>query len=259
MSSCQDNCCLFVRGDLLWRDVPACDSTADPAPFEKVGEVRSYSHALDVTTIGKQKSYGLSGGYTCTAYTFDGLTVNFEIQCAKNSNLAVAFFGDNCDAAAGSVTTAEEFKASMVVEGSILPLNYIGATNLVITSPAGAVKGVDYKITPAGIEILPGSALAGLDVEITYDYSAQGRVEIGTKSSLAKELLFNGKDQNGNAIVIRLFNVEIAPEGEIQWLNENEFLSFTITGTALSSDDASTTEWCPGMVPSSFGFIQRVA
>ena len=256
--SCTDNCCLFIRGDVLWRDVPKCGDSADPAPFEKVGEVRSYTHSLEVTTIGKQKSFGLSGGYTCTAYTFDGLTINMTIQCAKNSNLAVAFFGDNCDTVAGTAET-EDFPASMVVGSSILPLKYIGATNVSITSPAGAVLGVDYKLTPAGIEILEGSALIGLDVTVQYDYSIQGRVEIGTKNNVAKEILLNAKDQDGKAIVVRLFNVELAAEGEIELFSEDAFLEFTVTGTALASDDASSTEWCPGLIPSSFGYIQRVA
>jgi hypothetical protein len=126
------------------------------------------------------------------------------IQCAKNSNLAVAFFGDNCDAEAGTAET-EDFPASMVVGSSILPLKYIGATNVSITSPAGAVVGVDYKLTPAGIEILEGSSLIGLDVTVQYDYSIQGRVEIGTKNNVAKEILLNAKDQDGKAIVVRLF------------------------------------------------------
>lgn len=258
-TSCQDSCCLFLRGDLLWRDVKGCGDASDPAPFEKVGEIRSYNHTLEVTTIGKQKSYGLAGGFTCTAYTFDGLTVSFEVQCAKNSNLATAFFGSTCDTESGSVTVAEEFPASMVVESSILPFKYVGVSNVVVTSPAGAVLGVDYKITPAGIEILPGSALAGLDVSVTYAYSAQGRVEIGTKTSVTKELLLNAKDQDGKATVIRLYKVQIAAEGEIQWLQEDQFMTFTITGTAISDEDASTTEWCAGMVPSTFGYIQRAA
>lgn len=257
--SCQDQCCLFLRGDLLWRDATTCATTGDPEPFEKVGEIRSYTHTLDVTTIGKQKSYGLRGGYSCTAYTFDGLTVSFEVQCMKNSNMATAFFGETCDVAAGNVTVAEQFPASMVVDEAILPLKYIGVSNVVITSPSGAVLGVDYKITPAGIEILSGSALAGLDVSLTYSHKAQGRVEIGTKTSVTKELLFNGKDQDGNAVVIRLFKVEIAAEGEIQWLQDDQFMTFTVTGTAISADDAATTEWCAGTVPSTFGYIQRAA
>lgn len=263
MPTCQSRaCCLYVRGNLAWRDVPDnCADESDPVgPFVKVGEVSTFGYTPQVTRIGGQKALTLEGGTTCTTTTFDGLEVSFLVRCASDSNLAVALFGSNGVKALGSVV-GEEIPGAQVAPGAYVPLQYVGAKNVEITTPAAAVLGVDYKITPAGIEILEGTAVlvAGTDIVVDYDYETQGRVEIGTRNSIEKELLMNAKDQDGNAIVMRLYRVNIAAEGDVQWLSESDFVTFTISGVAQSDDSQALTEFVPGLPMSQFGYIQRQA
>lgn len=262
MPSCQSRaCCLYVKGNLAWRDVPdGCVDAVEPVgPFIKVGEVSTFGYTPLTTRIGGQKALTLEGGTTCTTTTFDGLEVSFLVRCASDSNLAVALFGSSAEKAFGSVV-GEEIPGTQVAPGAYVPLQYVGAKNVVVTTPA-AVLGVDYKVTPAGIEILEGTAVlvAGTDMVVDYDYETQGRVEIGTRNSIEKELLMNAKDQDGNAIVMRLYRVNIAAEGDIQWLNDTDFVTFTISGVAQSDDSQAMTEFVPGLPPSQFGYIQRQA
>lgn len=263
MSSCQSHkCCLFVKGNLSWRDVPnhCADVPEEYGPFVKVGEISTFGYTPQVTKIGGQKSLSLEGGTTCTTTTFDGLQVSFLVRCASDSNLAVALFGGNGVKDFGSVV-GEVIAGSEVAPGAYVPLDNVGAKNVVITSPSAAVLGVDYKITPAGIEIMEGTSVlvAGTSITVDYDYETQGRVEIGTKNSVEKELLFNGKDSEGNAIVLRLYRVSIAADGDVQFLNESDFVTFTITGTALNDDSRDAVEFTPGLPRSTFGYMQRVA
>lgn len=265
MSKCaSEKCCLFVRGNLAWRDVvDACGhDAAAKKPFEKVGELSAFGYTPQITTIGGQKSLSLEGGTGCVVTTFDGLQISMDVRCASNSNLAVALFGDFAEIAAGTSKT-QTVDRSEIAGGAYVPLNHAGATNITIVEPAGAVEGVDYKKTPAGIEILHDSTVlfAGMteDLEITYNTPLQSRLEVGTRNSVTKELLFNGKDQEGNAIVFRLYKVTIAGSGDIQWLNQDDFVTFTITGTAQADDTVSPAEFATGLPKSQFGFIQRVA
>jgi hypothetical protein len=263
MSSCQSHtCCLYVRGNLSWRDVPnhCSDTPEEYGPFVKVGEISTFGYTPQITKIGGQKSLSLEGGTTCTTTTFDGLQVSFLIRCASDSNLAVALFGDAGEKTFGTVV-GETIDGNEVAPGAYVPLKYVGATNVVITSPAAAVLGVDYKITPAGIEIMEGTAVltAGTNIVVDYQYGTQGRVEIGTKNSIEKELLFNGKDSEGNAVVLRLYRVSIAADGDVQWLNDADFMTFTLTGTALVDDSRDAVEFAPGLPRSTFGYMQRLA
>ena len=263
MSSCQSHsCCLFVRGNLSWRDVPnhCADEPEEYGPFIKVGEVSTFGYTPQITRIGGQKSLSLEGGTTCTTTTFDGLQVSFLMRCASDSNLAVALFGEAGEKAFGTVV-GEEIDGNEVAPGAYVPLAHVGATDVVITTPATAVLGVDYKITPAGIEIMEGTSVlvAGTDIVVDYQYGTQGRVEIGTKNSIEKELLFNGKDQEGNAIVLRLYRVSIAADGDVQWLNDTDFMTFTLTGTAMVDDSRDAVEFAPGLPRSTFGYMQRLA
>lgn len=263
MPSCQSRqCCVYVKGNLSWRDVPnlCADTPEQYGPFIKVGEISTFGYTPQVTKIGGQKALTLEGGTGCTTTTFDGLEVSFLVRCASNSNLAVALFGESGVKALGSVV-GEEIPGAQVAPGAYVPLEYVGAKNVVITSPAGAVQGVDYKVTPAGLEIMEGTAVlvAGTDIVVDYSYEAQGRVEIGTKGSIEKELLFNGKDQDGNPIVMRLYRVNIAADGDLQFLNETDFVTFTLTGTAMVDESREAVEFAPGLPLSNFGYIQRTA
>lgn len=263
MSSCQSHqCCLYVKGNLSWRDVPNLCATPpeEPGPFIKVGEISTFGYTPQTTVIGGQKALTLEGGTGCSTTTFDGLQVSFLVRCATDSNLAVALFGGNANKAFGSVV-GETIPGAQVAPGAYVPLEHVGAKNVVITSPAAAVQGVDYKVTPAGLEILDGTAVlvAGTDIVVDYSYETQGRVEIGTRNSVEKELLFNGKDQNGKAIVLRLYRVDVAADGEVQFLNEADFVTFTITGTAKVDDSREPVEFAPGLPPSQFGYMQRTA
>lgn len=264
MSSCQSHqCCLFVRGNLSWRDVPdhCADTPEELGPFVKVGEISTFGYTPQITRIGGQKSLSLEGGTTCTTTTFDGLQVSFLVRCASDSNLAVALFGENGVKDFGSVV-AETIDGNEVAPGAYVPLKYVGAKNVVVTTAGGvAVQGVDYKVTPAGLEIMETSSLivAGVELVVDYDYETQGRVEIGIKNSIEKELLFNGKDQEGNAIVLRLYRVSIAADGDVQFLNDADFVTFTISGTALVDDTRDAVEFAPGLPRSTFGYMQRLA
>lgn len=264
MSSCQSHqCCLFVRGNLSWRDVPnhCADVPEEYGPFIKVGEISTFGYTPQITKIGGQKSLSLEGGTTCTTTTFDGLNVSFLVRCASDSNLAVALFGETGEKAFGAVV-GETIDGNEVAPGAYVPLKYVGATNVVVTTDAGpAVQGVDYKVTPAGLEIMETSPLivAGANLVVDYQYATQGRVEIGTKNSIEKELLFNGKDSEGNAVVLRLYRVSIAADGDVQFLNDADFLTFTLTGTALVDDSRDAVEFAPGLPRSTFGYMQRIA
>lgn len=263
MSSCQSHsCCLFVRGNLSWRDVPdfCTDTPEEYGPFVKVGEISTFGYTPQITRIGGQKSLSLEGGTSCTTTTFDGLEVSFLVRCASDSNLAVALFGEAGEKALGTVV-GEEIAGNEVAPGAYVPLAHVGATNVVITSPAGAIQGIDYKVTPAGLEILEGTTVltAGTDIVLNYSYGTQGRVEIGIKNSIEKELLFNGKDTEGNAIVLRLYRVSIAADGDVQWLNDAEFMTFTLTGVAQVDESRDSVEFTPGLPRSNFGYMQRIA
>lgn len=253
------SCCLFVRGNLAWRDVVDPCSGGGVGPFEKVGELSAFGYTPQITKIGGTKSLSLEGGLTCSVSTFDGLNVSMTVRCASNGNLATAMFGQHGAVTDGTVT-GESIDGSMVSAGAYVPLKYVGAKNVVVVSPTGAVENVDYKVTPAGLEIIEGSTVLtdGTDMIVNYSYSTQGRVEIGTRNSVEKELLFNGKDQEGNAIVLRLYRVDIAADGEVQWLNENDFITFTISGTALVDETQDAVEFSPGLPRSQFGYIQRI-
>ena len=264
MSSCTSHtCCLYMKGSLSWRDIPnhCADVPEQVGPFIKVGEISTFGYTPQITKIGGQKSLSLEGGTTCVTTTFDGLQVSFLVRCASNSNLAVALFGENGVKNFGSVV-GEAIDGNEVAPGSYIPLEHVGAKNVVVTTGAGpAVLGVDYRVTPAGLEILETSPLivAGTNLLVDYDYETQGRVEIGTRNAIEKELLMNAKDQDGNAIVLRLYRVSIAADGDVQFLSESDFVTFTITGTALNDDTRDSVEFAPGLPRSTFGYIQRVA
>lgn len=275
MSNCANKaCCFKLHGDIYMREVQdpcelAGGASIVEAPLESVGIVTEMGYTNLVQTIGsKDKTLSLEDPNGCYKEIYNGTDLTLKIKCSKTSNLAKTAMAGSGASVAGAVV-GETFAGSRVAANALLPFKFSGASAVVITSPVGAVAGVDYKVTPAGIKVLDGSLvlIAGTAITLNYSYPAQDRLEVGTTLGKAYEIVIDGRNimasntgfPTGKPFTGGFYLFKPSADKAVQLMStNNDVLEIEISGTAFEDVNRPSTPVVAGMVPSNVGYFNIV-
>ena len=178
------------------------------------------------------------GGLRNSLDRVDSVSFSLDMYDLNQENLAMLTLGDKASITSGTGVSEN----ATAYQGALIRTANIKPSNVVFTTPPGAVEGVDFEVIEAGIVPIVGSTVIteALAVTYTYDHPAANVVEALTKTSEEWTITFSGLNeaQGGSARVVDMWRVKIAPFNELDLISD-DFAPVTLTGKLL--EDPSIT------------------
>lgn len=236
----EDICCAYFRGEFYLKLEGAGN------PLLPVGNSSAFSINHELTEV-TQEDFTSLGGTACSISYINEATITMTLNCLKARNLALAFQGSGAfnNVAAGSVVDEAHTTSAL---DELVPLAFVPEKSTVVVMDDGAttyVAGVDYRVTSAGIVLIPGGAITiGTNLEISYDYGINTIIQALTTSQRVYELYFDGMNSGESGdqqVALRVFRVKFNPTETFNLLTTGEFGSLELTGTILKDDTKTGT------------------
>lgn len=215
-----------------------------------LGNVESLEVTPSVETIEKRGFVDNSNPLLARVETSRTLEVALTLSEYKRFNLALALFGneqaytqaatpvvgevlvDTTGGQTGSVQGSIYYTALRNIGSVTLKDDAVAVTNNIANYILDAASGAIY-ITPGGT-VTDGSKLT-IDYTPVAAVAADGYDLIlpGAAGSIVGELCFVGDPLNGKIQEVKLWKVQISPDGAVGFITE-EFATFPLKGTLLS-------------------------
>lgn len=168
-----------------------------------------------------------------------GVDMSLTFHDYSGDNFAVGLRSTASDIVAGTAT-AEDVVA---YEGGYTPMAKIATAITSVTGPGGTpayAEGTDYDLVDGQLYIPEGSTIVApvagaANVEVTYTYGAQEKVEALVDSNKQYELMFVGLNeaQSGKRVRVRLHKVSGGVLQEMALIGE-DFGAGQVNGSLLS-------------------------
>lgn len=226
-----DLCCAYFRGEFYLK----AEGTTNPVL--PVGNASAFSINHELTEVD-QEDFTSLGGTACSISYINSATISMTLNCLKARNLALAFQGTGSyeNVAAGSVV--DEIHAVYAID-QLIPLNFVPEKGTVVVTKAAVtyVENVDYRVSSAGIVLIPGGAITvGPGLEVSYDYGINTLIQALTTGQQVFEMFFDGVNYGEDGeqqVALRIFKVKFDPIATFNLLNTGEFGALELTGTIL--------------------------
>lgn len=217
------------------------DNGAPATGLTEVGLVTN----LKVSVAQEEKKladFTAPGGGTYNKLTrVTDVTIELSLRELLPENLSKALYGTSSKLAAGNVSAEMVTVAAL---GALLPLTKAGASSVVVKNQAGSVTyvaGTDYRVTGAGIIVLPGGSItASQQLSVSYSYPQQNLLQALTTSGGEYRLVLDGLNEaeSGKAVMLDVFRVKFSPTDGLEMIGD-DFATLTIKGAVLK--DTSKT------------------
>lgn len=244
MAACDLKCCFIGNGKVYIQKLPSfCPTigTPNPNPLLEVGNVTELNLSFETTEETVPNTQNGSFGNACSLTRIDQVNLQMNMTCFKTDNIALALAGQVTEIAAGTATSEEHIVQS---DCEFVITEYMIDTTqpVVVTGDAGAptyTEGTDYIIRHDGLYIPAGSAIsavAGTEIEITYDYLAQEDISLastGFSEYLVHISGINAADSSNFSETF--YKVKFGPADTVAMINTT-FGELNVTGELLPSD-----------------------
>ena len=201
-----------------------------------IGEVSKLELAIATEKL-ELKSHIQSGGGLADSITrISGVNIAMDVDNFSADNIAMALFG-NSTAAVGKAVTDEPQAA---YPGALV--SFVNPPDLdsviEVTSSDGLttyVLGTDYELSPAGITITQGGAIAAkTDILVDYISLDHDVIEMLTSTGDPYRLYFEGLNE-GNSdspVLVEIFRSKFDPTSSIGFITEG-IGNLSMSGTVL--------------------------
>ncbi|MFM7013144.1 MAG: hypothetical protein ACKO0Z_28070 [Betaproteobacteria bacterium] len=206
-----------------------------------IGDVSAATENRDITTISNPNRTTPGGGNSCSITRYNAVTVDLELQCHKDFNLAIA---DGAEVTAGSVTPVVDephraYKGSYIRLNKGIPVN----STIVVENTAGTTTyalGTDYVVSGSGIFIPESSSIAdpvgpafAANVNISYTPAPQSHSEAFLKTGVEYEVWFDAiNEENNKRASITYLRAKFGPADAREWLSDG-FQNLNVTAELL--------------------------
>lgn len=178
------------------------------APFAEAGNCSALSFSPQAESLSLPNYTQPGGGLQNEVARVTGVEMAYTFHDFSPENLARGMRGDATDTAAGTAT-AEDVVA---YKGGFTPLAFIPEAITTVTGPGATpayVAGTDYELRNGGIYIPSTSSITdpvggAANLEVTYDYEAQGKVEALVNPAKQYEVLFTGLNEARSGKAVRI-------------------------------------------------------
>jgi len=217
-----------------------------PAPFIEAGNCSALNLAPQINTLELANHTQPGGGIQNAVDRITGVDLSYTFHDFSPENIARALRGGATPAVAGTSTD----EAVIAYKGGFTPLAFI-PTAITSVKRAGSATvyavGTDYEFRNGGLFIPSTSAIvapvAGApNIQVTYTYPAQTKVQAMIHSAKQYEVLFTGLNEarSGRAVRIWVHKVSGGVLSSFAALGE-EYGAGEVTGKALLDDSKSGT------------------
>lgn len=232
-----DICCGLYRGSLYLQE-----KGVEGAALLPVGNAE-FTITQELTEI-EQPNFQSLGGNQCKVSFVNSMSLEMVLHCLSVENLAKAFLG-SATVLTGAAVEDETHLVNAV--GELIPFAHTPdkSVAIVVTNEGGSetyVVGEDYEVTNAGIKILDGDIELGENIEVSYSYGNNLRLEALTTSQKTFYVVFDGVnvgEDKETPVVIKFYKVKLAPTDSLAVIT-TEFASLNLTGEVLKDDSVAT-------------------
>lgn len=183
------------------------------APFVEVGNCSALAFSPQTETKELLDYTNPGGGQQNSVDRVTGVEMSYTFHDFSPDNLARALRGAATPATAGTATDEQV----VAYKGGYTPLARIPTAITAVKDMAGTTtytEGTDYEVRNGMLYIPVGSTIAdpvagAANLEVTYTYPAQSKVEALINSNKAYEVLFTGLNEarSGKAVRVRAHKV----------------------------------------------------
>lgn len=234
-----DLCCSYFRGEFFLRKEGSGNAALS------VGNASAFAINHELTEV-EQEDFTSLGGTACSIAYINSATITMTLNCLKARNLALAFQGSGAfgNVAAGSVV--DELH-EVVTKDQLIPLAFVPEKGTVVVTKllVTYVEGVDFRVSSAGIVIIPTGAIPlGAGLEVSYDYGINTLIQALTSGQDIYELWFDGVNYGESGeqqVALRVFKVKFDPTATFNLLTTGEFGSVELTGNILKDNTKTGT------------------
>ena len=188
-------------------------------------------------------SMDIEGGPLEIVNSLDKVGIELSCNSIHKENLAFFLKGDATAFAAGDIV--DEVK-TLVKKGTLVPLDHIGATDVVVKNSAGTTTYVlddDYTVQGAGVFVTEDSTIALGDFKVSYSHPGESVVQALTQASKSVAVCIDGLNaaNNGDPCVIYVHKVKFTVSDSMDFVGK-DFVSITIKGTILKDSSKGSNE-----------------
>jgi len=219
-------------GKIKMREVGAA------APFLPIGNCSALTFGAELNSLSLANYTKPGGGTYARVDRVSNVTINLTAHDLDGPNLARAAGGESSVQIAGTVAA----EPVVAYPGGTTPLSRAPATITTVTPVGGGTAyeaGVDYLITPGGIEVLedgdiPAPVDGAPNIAVTFTNTAQQVMQAMVNSGKEYELLFEGLNEaeSDSPVIVHAYRVKFAPAQAINFIGD-DFAALELTGTAL--------------------------
>jgi hypothetical protein len=180
-----------------------------------------------ITGVGNRNSFSRVTGVACS----------FTLYDVNARNLALMGRGTIKGVAAGPVV--DELHTCEAVPGELIPFNALPDMSVAVTVKTAAdgalAPGVDYILTPYGIQITSGTTITNAGIKASYTKLKADVVQMLTTAQAELEMYFAGLNaaQGGAPTPARLRRFKVGLVQEIA-LSGTDYAAYNITGELLA-------------------------
>ncbi|HBA73402.1 MAG TPA: hypothetical protein DCZ63_14795 [Geobacter sp.] len=205
-------------------------TTGEPQGLRHLGNVTSLATTLKTSVIELKEAMTGTRGTAKRLTTEVGAGFSATLESLNKENLAIALRGEATDVA-GSTVVKATYK---VFKGSVVKLAHIGISSVSVYDGATGLTAYtvteDYTVNSNNIsipltgDIATADSGTGVDVQISYTYAAQEKIEAFTVGEKEYYVYFEGlntADEN-KAVVVEIYKVAMDPLKELALINDKQ-------------------------------------
>lgn len=235
----------LVGGTLYWSEIDENDKPV--GGFRSLGYCDSVDLSAEQTTVDLYASLNGSRNKVRSVITENNTSISLVLRDGQAKNTSLILFGD---AIANVEATAHE--ETIVAElGKTVPLQkiYKDPSAVVVTSSDGSknyVAGENYVMNNGSIYFIEDQTgatdqIAAKDeIKVSGDVLAEEVIEGFTHSEKTGCLYFEGENlaEKGEIVKVWIYKVSLTPAASYQIYSSEDFGSFQLDGSALSSKNS---------------------
>lgn len=206
------------------------------APFIEVGNASAVAMAVAEQAITLKDHTQPGGGTYNEVKRIESVDVNMTLHDLSPDNLARAFLGEASAITAGTAT-AEDVVA---YPGGFTPLLHIPTAITAVTGPSASppyVEGEDFDFVDGGIMVyedgdIPAPVDGAPNIEVTYTYPLQDKVEALTVSAKDWEMVFVGLNEarSGKVVRVQAHRIKFGPAQALALVSADEHAALEVSG-----------------------------
>ena len=241
----KDSKAWLVGGTLYWTELDENDKPV--GGYRSLGFCDSVDLAAEQTTVDLYASLNGARNKVRSVITENNTTLSIVLRDAQPENVGLILFGDaiqNAEAAATVETITANLGKNVPLSGVVKDLATVSITDVGGTTTY--LAGENFVVNNGSVFFLEDQTgatnpITDLEsVEVTYDKLAEAVIEGFTKSEVTGALYFEGENlaEKGEIVKVWIHKVSLTPAASYQVYATEDFGSFQIDGSALSSQNS---------------------